>query len=664
MAYILAIGFIMARRALMKLNPHLRPPSLPDVMWNAQSAVDLSPHDALTHLPDRTAFETLAVRDDVPGMLRLRALKFLMTDVDTDHPQVYFMNSIRHPLHYHFAQDILGVDLDLAGFTRVTYFTENRKFLAGTILAYDNYSLSDGSPGLYSLEFWPTDPVGADHVASAFHAITAAMPFGAHKLAYHPTGDIQEQRLIRDADALAAQAVRTISTSEIFEGVVYSPLHLGEAIGRLRLMTGDDPRPANASDIVIYEILPNDLPVVAGVISAAPQTPLSHVNLRAQQNDIANAYLRNAATHPMLKDLIGQPVRMLVTPDQLEVTSVSNAAMLAALEARRPRYAQTPARNLRARTIVPLDDLALTDVDAFGAKSTNLAELRRVIDPAFVPDGFAVPFSFYHDFMTANGLYDQLQTMLADPAFKDDAQREDLLKAFRRAIKDAPMLGPMRDQFGAMHAAFPAGTTPRCRSSANNEDLIGFTGAGLYDSYTHHEDEGHIQKSIKQVWASLWNLRAFNEREFYRIDHLAAAMGVLVHPNFDDELVNGVALTRNLYFPRFEGYFVNAQVGEDLVTNPEGDQIAEEIVILQNVDAGSARVYETVYIRRSSLVKEGDTVINYIDLMVLVAQLKKIQDHFQALYHRGTDDSFAMDVEFKFDRNGLLAIKQARPWTG
>ncbi|MEP4542505.1 MAG: hypothetical protein ABJU46_18655 [Paracoccaceae bacterium] len=82
------------------------------------------------------------------------------------------------------------------------------------------------------------------------------------------------------------------------------------------------------------------------------------------------------------------------------------------------------------------------------------------------------------------------------------------------------------------------------------------------------------------------------------------------------------------------------------------------------MDAESDRFYETVFIRRSSLVKEGDTVISYIDLMVLVAQLKKIQDHFQALYHRGTDDSFAMDVEFKFDRNALLAIKQARPWTG
>ncbi|SMX39290.1 phosphoenolpyruvate synthase [Octadecabacter ascidiaceicola] len=338
--------------------------------------------------------------------------------------------------------------------------------------------------------------------------------------------------------------------------------------------------------------------------------------------------------------------------------------MLATLESRRPDSPQTPPRNLGPRDIVALDDVAWTRADAYGAKATNLAELRRAIDPKYVPNGFAVPFSFYHDFMVANGLYDAAQSMMNDPAFQDDVQRKDLLKAFRKDIKATPMTTPMRDKLDAMHRAFPEGTTPRCRSGANNEDLVGFTGAGLYDSYTHRLDEGHIEKSFKQVWASLWNLRAYNEREFYRIDHLTAAMGVLVHPNFDDERVNGVALTRNFYFPTFEGYFINAQVVEDMVTNPDGAQTAEEVLLLQNIDPAKPQPYETVYIRRSSLVAADETVIELKDLMELALQLKKIQTHFQFLYGRSTDENFAMDVEFKIDRDGYLAIKQARPWVG
>ena len=81
-------------------------------------------------------------------------------------------------------------------------------------------------------------------------------------------------------------------------------------------------------------------------------------------------------------------------------------------------------------------------------------------------------------------------------------------------------------------------------------------------------DEGHIIKSVRQVYSSLWNYRAYEEREFYRIDHLTAAMGITVHPNFKNEQANGVAVARNIFDPTWEGYYVNSQIGEDLVTNP------------------------------------------------------------------------------------------------
>ena len=54
----------------------------------------------------------------------------------------------------------------------------------------------------------------------------------------------------------------------------------------------------------------------------------------------------------------------------------------------------------------------------------------------------------------------------------------------------------------------------RFRSSTNAEDLENFNGAGLYDSKAakkNHKTKT-IDAAIKEVWASLWNFRAFNER--------------------------------------------------------------------------------------------------------------------------------------------------------
>ena len=275
-----------------------------------------------------------------------------------------------------------------------------------------------------------------------------------------------------------------------------------------------------------------------------------------------------------------------------------------------------------------------------------------------VPDGFAIPFSFYDEFMRANEFYDDVREMLADLDFQADFDiQDDRLDELRDDIKDAPTPQRLLDALTAMHATYPEGQSLRYRSSTNNEDLPGFNGAGLYDSKTQDPDETEedgIDKSLKGVYASLWTFRAFTEREFHRVDHLAAAMGVLVHPNFKDEKANGVAVSFDPTAGREGYYYVNTQVGEDLVTNPEAHSVPEELLLGTR---GRYRVLST-----SNLVEPGELLLSHTQQRVLRERLSVIHDHFEGLYSPVPGDAFAMEIEFKITSEDVLAIKQARPW--
>ena len=276
-----------------------------------------------------------------------------------------------------------------------------------------------------------------------------------------------------------------------------------------------------------------------------------------------------------------------------------------------------------------------------------------------MPDGFAVPFYFYDEFMKANELDAMVTTMLADSDFQTsyDTQAEKL-KELRDAIEDdATTPAWIITALEEMHAEFADGRSLRYRSSTNNEDLPGFSGAGLYDSKTQDPDETEddgIDKSIKGVWASLWNFGALVERDFNRIDHSATAMGVLVHPNYSDELANGVAVSHDPFSGRAGAYYVNTQVGEDLVTNPDERSTPEELLLLPG---GS---YEVIV--HSNRVESGQLIMSDAQLRQLRSHLSTIHDRFKALYGPAAGERFAMEIEFKITSDNVLAIKQARPW--
>ena len=598
---------------------------------NPATAVELS--NGAVAVPNRETFETLSF-----GKYHL---KFILFGMDTNSPRIYFINTKMNQSHIDFLR-AAGLDLSLSG------------LISGDIF-YNSWLVApDGSPGVYRYLFKYSQPFSL--AARTYTVLAASMPLLKDNLAFHIPRYVLPQ-VQPELPLYRASRINLVFDEDVRSDKDFLVLNPGEGYGRLQVLDPDD-RP-HPRDVVLYEVLPNELPRVAGIISTVPQTPLSHVNLRAVQDGIPNAYIRDVLDDPDTAPLIGGFVRYKVTEEGWELRAATPEEVETHYDASRPSQTQTPQRDLSVTGITPLSQVGFADWKAFGVKAANLAVLRTLGFPAgTVPDGFAVPFYFYDEFMKANGLYDDIKEMLADEDFQTDFDvQDDRLDDLRDDIKDAETPQWIIDALTAMHATYPEGQSLRYRSSTNNEDLPGFNGAGLYDSKTQDPDETEedgIDKSFKQVLASLWTFRAFTERDFYRIDHLAAAMGVLVHPNYSDELANGVAVSFDPVSGSDWGYYVNTQIGEDLVTNPEEHSVPEEILLNQS---GSYTILAT-----SNQVPPGQLLMNDAQLEQLRGHLTVIHDRFKRLYNPAPDEPFAMEIEFKITSDNILAIKQARPW--
>jgi len=637
--------------------------------WN----IEMDPETGAKKVETREEFEALSRRNDVPGAMGAREVKFLITDVDTENPVMHFINTTNHEYHYYFYRDALGHStVSNRTFNSMTYFTDtNRKNLAGSIIAHDSYQPETGEAGIYTIQFWPTDPVKFDFVKIAWDLVLENMTFATEKIAYYTAGETQRELYESEITEYNGSGVKVVSTDDLFGNLTYSPLNLSEAYGVLKIIGSEFKGTVSVKDVVVFRSIPNDLTHVAGIVTDIPQTPLSHINLKAKQNNTPNAYIKDASTNPDFVALDGKYVHYKVTSDGYILEEATQQQVEDFLESVRPAEGQTPIRNLEVTTIAKLTDIGTHDSDAYGSKAANVAELAKFLPAGMVPDGNAVPFYFYDELMkhkpvdpetgeVKKSLYEKAVKMMAKEEFQNDpAVREDELKDFRKKIKKAEVPQWIMDALDVMHKSFPEGTNLRMRSSTNNEDLVGFNGAGLYKSSTHRLDEGHIVNTAVKVWAGLWTYRAFEERDFYRIDHFTAAMGILVHPNYDDELANGVAVTKNIYDPNWDGFYVNVQVGEDLVTNPDEESVPDEILISA---IGENYEYETQYIRHSNKTVDGANVMSNEHLLELVDAMEKIQEHFKEVYDAENDENFAMDIEFKITKEGILNIKQARPW--
>jgi hypothetical protein len=454
-----------------------------------------------------------------------------------------------------------------------------------------------------------------------------------------------------------------------FRGVTFQSLTAAKAFGTLRYLPADEIRstPLGPEDIIVTDDVPNDIPLIGGLVTEAFQTPLAHVNILSRGRGTPNMALADARNDPRLAPYFGRLVKLEVTATDFSLEDADQGEALEFWQSRRPTEVKKPRLDTSVRGVQPLAGHSYADLPFLGGKAAQMAELEVVPwckdHPALPPDRpFAIPVVHSLEHYAASGALALLEKLRQDTAFQaDPLVREAGLARVRKLILDHPMdrglLSEVHDAIFARWSESPV----RFRSSSNTEDLPGFSGAGLYNSEGLDIDEipSGVEAAVLTVWASLWERRGYDEREYSGVDQGAVAMAVLVHPAYHSERVNGVAISRDALQPTHaDRYYVNAQVGEALVTNPapgiESDELTVELY----------RSPRVVYHGHSSF-SPMTPVLSDEEAGILVCNLYQIHQHFRPILDPDDEDAwFAMDIEWKLmgdDRQ--LIIKQARQYS-
>ncbi len=659
------------------------------------------------------------------GVIIGKSVKFVI-DARGPTPSIHYLNANYDgpvsnddatKFHYYFAREALDVPEDAARFNDVTYWTNDKRYYAGTL---QEYRLGEDQPPVYGIQFYPQDAIAEQSVLTAARAVAQTVDIEGARLAFVAMG--QQQTTDTVADDLTSLGVESLTLDNVLGSLDYIPMQVGEAWGFLRIFPQDHDL-LSALDIPVFDELPLDLTVVAGTITRSVQDASSHINLKSKERGTPNMVLRSSGPdHAVLSPFADRPVHLVVSPDGFTIEPSTEEEVREKLAERLDRPWQTLDIDPEA-TITSYDDMCpsgapacLGTADEWGGKAGNLGFLRhpdvlgRPTDAGsfaaelgyeVAPAGVGVPVQMYFDFVDHNpDLKEAVESFIAEEKAMtlSVAERVAALEEIQAMFMEAEMPPGMAEEIqAAAVAALPEGTANlKIRSSANAEDIPGFDGAGLYDSFRvklssapepcrRFEENGKLKIRprttecvVKGVYASLWNKRAVEERSFARVDHETAGMGLAIVQRYKergDIGANSVVVTRVLNSSGVYGYSFSNQQDNNVVTNPAPGTHSESVIaaFLPNVDTSF-----TV----TRFAKPEPELPALQDTVMTSPQMQTMLDISQAVeraycranpeYYPGSCDQVlydpdkptALDMEFKLYETGEFLCKQVREFAG
>jgi pyruvate, water dikinase len=328
--------------------------------------------------------------------------------------------------------------------------------------------------------------------------------------------------------------------------------------------------------------------------------------------------------------------------------------------------------------VLPFEELRMTDVESVGGKNASLGEMISQLASAGVrvPTGFATTSLAFRDFLAHNTLAERIQQRLVNLNIDDVRALAEAGAEIRGWIETAPLQPRLEQEIRTAFAQLDDSGKGSfaVRSSATAEDLPDASFAGQQETFLNVEGIDDVLKTIREVFASLYNDRAISYRVHKGFAHAEVALSAGIQRMVRSDLgAAGVMFTLDTESGFEDVVFITSSygLGETVVqgaVNPDEfyvfkttlaqgkkaiirRSLGSKLIQMQFAPAGSAERVVTVDVapemRNRFSLEDAD-----------ITELAKFAVIIEKHYGR------PMDIEWGKDgKDGRIYILQARPET-
>ncbi len=328
--------------------------------------------------------------------------------------------------------------------------------------------------------------------------------------------------------------------------------------------------------------------------------------------------------------------------------------------------------------VLPFEELRMTDVESVGGKNASLGEMisQLASTGVRVPTGFATTSLAFRDFLAHNTLTERIQQRLVNLNIDDVRALAEAGAEIRGWIETAPLQPRLEQEIQTAFAKLDDSGKGSfaVRSSATAEDLPDASFAGQQETFLNVEGIDDVLKTIREVFASLYNDRAISYRVHKGFAHAEVALSAGIQRMVRSDLgAAGVMFTLDTESGFEDVVFITSSygLGETVVqgaVNPDEfyvfkttlaqgkkaiirRSLGSKLIQMQFAPAGSAERVVTV-----DVVPEMRNRFSLEDTDI--TELAKFAVIIEKHYGR------PMDIEWGKDgMDGRIYILQARPET-